>query len=219
MTTTESTMDLARDERRDFAELLATLTPAQWDAPTLCTRWRVRDVVAHVYSYEELSLARVAVRMARSRFNTDRANAIGVTDLAAARNAELLAYARDHIQPRGLTALMGGKIALTDGMIHHQDIRRPLGRARDIPTARLAAALDTARTAPTLAAAKRIRGLTLTATDLDWATGDGPVVEGPGEALLMAIAGRGGITPELTGPGVSILAERIAIKVGRPSSS
>ena len=219
MTTTWSTMDLARDERRDFAELLATLTPAQWDAPTLCTRWRVRDVVAHVYSYEELSLARVAVRMARSRFNTDRANAIGVAGLAAARNAELLAYARDHIQPRGLTALMGGKIALTDGMIHQQDIRRPLGRARDIPTARLVAALDTARTAPTLAAAGRIRGLSLTATDLDWATGDGPVVEGPGEALLMAIAGRGGITPELTGPGVSILAERIAIKVGRPSSS
>jgi uncharacterized protein (TIGR03083 family) len=211
MTSTETTMDLARDERRDLAEFLATLTPEQWAASTLCTRWCVRDVVAHVYSYEELGLARVAVRMALSRFNTDRANAIGVTDLAAAGNAELLAYARDHIQPRGLTALMGGKIALTDGMIHQQDIRRPLERPRDIPAARLVAALDTARSAPTLAAAKRIRGLTLTATDLDWTTGDGPAVEGPGEALLMVIAGRAGITPELAGPGVTILAERIAL--------
>jgi uncharacterized protein (TIGR03083 family) len=210
MTSTETTMSLARDERRDFADFLVALTPEQWDAPTLCTRWRVRDVVAHVYSYEELSLARVAARMVRTRFNTDRANAIGVNALIASSNAELLAYARDHIQPRGLTAMMGGKIALTDGMIHQQDIHRPLGLARDIPAARLVAALDTARTAPTLAAAKRIRGLTLTATDLDWTTGNGPTVEGPSEALLMAIAGRDGITPELSGPGVSILAERIA---------
>ncbi len=219
MTTTETTMGLARDERLDLADLLATLTPEQWAAPTLCARWCVRDVIAHVYSYEELSLAHVAVRMARSRFNTDRANAIGVAALAATSNDDLLAYAREHVQPRGLTAMMGGKIALTDGMIHQQDIRRPLRLPRDIPAARLIAALDTARAAPTLAATKRIRGLTLKATDLDWTTGDGPVIEGPGEALLMAIAGRDEITPELTGPGVSILAERIAINVGRPSSS
>jgi uncharacterized protein (TIGR03083 family) len=210
LTTTEATMRLARDERRDLADLLVTLRPEQWDAPTLCTQWRVRDLVAHVYSYEELSLTRVAARMVRTRFNTDRANAIGVNALTAWSNADLLAYARDHIQPRGLTALMGGKIALTDGMIHQQDIRRPLRLPRDIPAARLTAALDTARTAPTLAATKRIRGLTLKATDLDWTTGDGPLIEGPGEALLMAIAGRDGITLGLTGPGVSILAGRIA---------
>lgn len=210
MTTTDTVMSLARDERQDLTDLLATLTPQQWDAPTLCTRWRVRDVVAHVYSYEELSLARVAVRMTRSRFNTDRANAIGLAAFASTSNDDLLAHARNHTQPRGLTALMGGRIALTDGMIHQQDIRRPLRRPRDIPADRLTAALDTARTAPTLAAAQRIRGLTLNATDLDWTTGDGPAVEGPGEALLMAIAGRDGITPELSGPGVAILAERIA---------
>lgn len=99
MTSTETTMSLARDERRDLADFLTALTPEQWDAPTLCTRWRVRDVVAHVYSYEELGLARVAARMVRSRFNTDRANAIGVATLDTSSNAELLAYARDHIQP------------------------------------------------------------------------------------------------------------------------
>ena len=211
MTIADTTMGLARDERRDLAEFLTTLTPEQWNAPTLCTRWRVRDVVAHIYSYEELGWAAVAARMVRSGFNTDRANARGVAALAARSSAELLAYARDHIQPRGLTALMGGRIALTDGMIHHQDIRRPFAQPRDIPPARLAAALDTARTAPTLAAAKRIHGLTLTATDLDWTTGEGPLVEGPGEALLMAIAGRHRITEELSGPGTSLLAERIRV--------
>ena len=210
MTTTATTMDLARDERRDLAELLATLTPQQWDAPTLCTQWRVRDLVAHVYSYENLNLARVAARMLRTRFDNDRANAIGITQYATLTPTELLARARDHIQPRGLTALMGGRIALTDGMIHNQDIRRPLALPRDIPADRLTAALDTARTAPTLNAAARIRGLTLSATDLDWTTGDGPLVEGAGESLLMAIAGRPQATTELTGPGVTILTERIS---------
>ncbi|MEJ2889736.1 hypothetical protein [Actinomycetospora aeridis] len=115
----------------------------------------------------------------------------------------------DMAEPAGLTAMMGGKIALTDGMIHHQDIRRPFGLPREIPADRLIAALDTAKTAPTIGAAKRINRLTLTATDIDWSTGDGPEITGSGEALLMAIAGRRGITAELSGPGVATLSERI----------
>jgi hypothetical protein len=39
---------LARDERADPAAFLTTLSPEQRQAPTLCARWRVRDVVAHV---------------------------------------------------------------------------------------------------------------------------------------------------------------------------
>jgi hypothetical protein len=69
--------------------------------------------------------------------------------------------------------------------------------------------LQFARTAPTIGAKKRIRGLTLTATDLDWTTGTGPAVEGPAEALLMAIAGRRGVVQELSGPGQPTLADRI----------
>ena len=45
---------LAREERADFAAFLATLSPQQWQAPTLCTGSRVRDVVVHVTSYDEL---------------------------------------------------------------------------------------------------------------------------------------------------------------------
>lgn len=56
---------------------------------------------------------------------------------------------------------------------------------------------------------RRIRGLTLTATDLDRTAGSGPVLEGPAESLLMAIAGRRGTVEELTGPGQSRIAERI----------
>lgn len=101
--------------------------------------------------------------------------------------------------------MMGGRIALTDGMIHQQDIRRP----RQVPAGRLKAASDTARSAPTLGAARLIKGLTLRATDLDWATGTGPEVEGFGEALLMAMAGRRRVATELTGSGAARLTERL----------
>ena len=209
MSAAVDTMELARQERTELAEFLAGLSRQQWDAPTLCEGWRVRDVVAHAYSYEDLGFGRLALRMLKTGMNGDRANAVGVAELSGRSPEELVAMARDHVQPKGLTSMMGGRIALTDGMIHHQDIRRPFGMPREIPADRLVAALEMAKSAPTIGAAKRIKGLTLTATDVDWSTGDGPLVEGLGEALLMAIAGRHGIVAELSGPGVSTLADRI----------
>ena len=209
MTTAVDPMSLARDERADLADLLATLTPEQWEAPSLCAGWRVRDVVAHMFSYEDLGWGRLVGRFLAHGVLPDRVNNASVAGYAGYRTDDLLALVKDHLQPRGLTAGFGGRIALTDGLIHHQDIRRPLGLTRDIPTDRMRCTLDFARTAPTIGAKKRIRGLTLTATDLDWTTGTGPAVEGPAEALLMALAGRHGITDELSGPGRPILADRI----------
>jgi uncharacterized protein (TIGR03083 family) len=78
------TMRLAHDERADLADFLATLTPEQWDGPTLCTRWRVRDVVAHVISYDGLSTVGLVGRFLRGGLAPDRVNAVGVRDYAAA---------------------------------------------------------------------------------------------------------------------------------------
>jgi len=202
-------MAMATAERAEIADLLGSLCPEQWEAPTLCEHWRVRDVVAHMISFEDLGLWGTVGRMVRGRFVSGGPNAIGVAEYADRSPDELVALVKDHLRPRGLTAGFGGRIALTDGTIHHQDIRRPLGLPRQIPPERLAVVLDFARTAPTISAAKRIKGLTLSATDLDWRTGSGPLVEGPGEALLMARAGRRGVTGELSGDGVAVLADRI----------
>ncbi|MGH3921038.1 MAG: maleylpyruvate isomerase family mycothiol-dependent enzyme [Pseudonocardiaceae bacterium] len=203
-------MSLARAERADLADLLTTLTPAQWEAPSLCAGWRVRDVVAHMFSYDELGIGGLIGRFVRGGLRPDRVNAVGVAAYGDRGTDDLVRLVRDHLRPRGLTAGFGGRIALTDGLIHHQDIRRPLGLPRDIPAERLRTALQFALTAPTIGAAKRIRGLTLSATDLDWTAGTGPAVEGPAEALLMAIAGRHGIIEELAGPGRPTLADRLA---------
>jgi uncharacterized protein (TIGR03083 family) len=200
---------MAREERGEFAAFLATLSPEQWNAPTLCTGWRVRDVVAHVISYDELSMRDVLRRFGRNRLDLDRVNADALAYLADRSPDELLALLEAHVNPRGLPAAFGGMVALVDGLIHHQDIRRPLGLPREIPPVRLQQTLRSALLAPPTGAFWRTRGLRLAPTDLDWASGRGPEVRGPGESILMAMAGRPDALDELSGPGLSTLAKRV----------
>jgi uncharacterized protein (TIGR03083 family) len=204
-----SWMEMAREEREEFATLLDGLTPQQWESPTLCDAWRVRDVVAHTISYEQLSRPQLVARMAKGFLPGGDANAIGVAEYTGESSAELTALMRKYAEPRGLTASFGGRVALTDGMIHQQDIRRSLGIPRTIPAERLLVALDFAKYAPRLLGAWRARGLHLAATDVDWAHGKGPEIRGSGEALLMAVAGRADALKDLNGPGKAKLAQRI----------
>jgi uncharacterized protein (TIGR03083 family) len=204
-----STMRMACEERQDFADLLAGLSPDQWEQPSLCERWRVRDVVAHVLSYEELSRWGLVMRFAKGGFLPNRVNAVGVAEYATRSPEQLTELARASIRPRGLTAGFGGMIALVDGMIHQQDIRRPLGIPRTIPPDRLRAVLNYSLTVPAVRGAKRSRRVRLVATDLDWSHGDGPEVRGSGEALLMAMAARPDAFGDLEGPGKATLAQNI----------
>lgn len=204
---TADLMPMARAERADLADFLSTLTPQDWDAPSLCTRWSVKDVVAHVISYEELGTLGLLKRFAKGR--VVRANQVGVEEFADLSPQQLLEFLRGHLQPRGLTAGFGGMIALVDGTIHHQDIRRALDRPREVPADRLTRVLALVPGNPRLGSGRRIRGLRLRATDLDWTHGDGPEVTGPGEALLMAMTGRAAALADLAGPGRGTLAGRV----------
>ena len=203
------TMEMAAAERTDLADYLATLTREQWEEPSLCAGWRVRDVIAHAISYDDLTWPGLLKRAARAGFALGAINDLGVDEARARSTGELLDRLRAHVRPTGPVAVRGGMIALVDGLIHHQDIRRPLGHPRDIPPERLRAVLDLALKAPPIGAAKRAAGLRVRATDLDWSRGDGPEVEGPAEALLMTLAGRSAAFTELAGEGTKTLAARL----------
>jgi uncharacterized protein (TIGR03083 family) len=202
-------MDMARAEREDFAALLDELSADRWESSTLCERWRVRDVVAHAFGYDGLSRAALVRQFIKGGLNVNRINELGVDELAGRSTDQLRDMVRSHLQPRGLTAGFGGRIALTDNMIHQQDIRRPLGMPRRIPDERLLTALNFALYAPTIRGAWRARGVRLVADDVRWSHGRGPQVRGGGEALLMAMAGRPAALDDLSGPGVSRLARRL----------
>ncbi|WP_433803716.1 maleylpyruvate isomerase family mycothiol-dependent enzyme [Actinomycetospora sp. CA-084318] len=205
-------MDLARAERTEFTDLLAGLTAEQWEAPSLCAGWTVRQVVAHTISYDELSWADLGRRLLRAGGNPDGANALGVEEYGRRSPDELVALLRAHLTPQGLTAGMGGRIGLVDGLIHQQDVRRPLGLPRSIPEERLRPALTLALFAPPIRGVLGVHDLRLEATDIAWSFG--PVtrrrgtVRGPAEALVMAIAGRP-VADELEGDGVPVLAPRL----------
>ncbi|MEX2557640.1 MAG: maleylpyruvate isomerase family mycothiol-dependent enzyme [Actinomycetota bacterium] len=203
-------LDLATDERRELAALLEDLAPHEWEHPSLCRGWKVRDVVAHLISYEDLGVRALVKVVIGSGMRPAAMNARTLAPLRLLPIEELLALVRERTVPRGLTALGGGMIALTDGMIHQQDIRRPLNRPRDIPAARLRPVLHRIRRVPLLPSAKLMRGLRFVATDLDWATGDGPEVHGPGETLMLAAAGRDIPLGGISGDGAAMLRHRLA---------
>lgn len=204
-----STLDLAGAERRDLADFCSGLSEADWDAPSLCAGWRVRDVVAHVVSYEGVGLAGFAGRLVRARLDPHRANREAVSQLAERDPAQLLERLRGAQEPTGLLTAFGGRIVLADTLIHHQDLRRPLGVPREVPAERLLVALPLAMLAPVVGGAWHVRGVRLIATDLDWSWGAGPEARGPGEAVLMAAAGRRGAAGDLHGPGADLLRRRL----------
>ncbi len=203
-------LDLARSEREDFAAFLETLSPQQWEAPTLCERWNVRQVAAHAISFDELRGGALVRRFLKGWLRVDRINQVGVDDYASHTPADLIALIRTHAEPHGMTAGFGGRVALTDNMIHQQDIHRPLGLPRTIDDRRLRVALDFALNSPTIRGARRTKRLRLVANNLYWSHGDGAEVRGPGEALLMAMAGRRDALKDLDGPGKDDLADRLA---------
>lgn len=201
--------DLAVRERLAFAELLETITPEEWQASSLCGRWTVRDVAIHVVSYDALGWRGLPGAFVRGGPRVDAVNEHVLRRHDGLGPDEVVALVRRHAEPRGLPSALGGAIALTDGMIHQQDIRRPLGRPRDIPADALHTALGLALKAPTVPGRRNARGLHLVATDTGWEHGRGERVEGPAEALLMAVAGRSDALPELRGAGADVLARRV----------
>ena len=207
------TWEMVDAERTELADLTDTLTPEQWDAPSLCTAWKVRDVVAHVTEGAAMGNAKALITAAKYGFRINKMlNDEAIKD-GAAPIEDLRSSMRATPGMRSTPPGVKAAGALSDELIHQQDIRRSLGIPRQIPQDRLRVVLDeTAKTsAGFLPAKKRIKGLHLRATDLDWQAGgtDGAEVSGPGEALLMAMAGRPAALEDLSGPGVDSLRTRM----------
>ncbi|HVK27660.1 MAG TPA: maleylpyruvate isomerase family mycothiol-dependent enzyme [Nocardioides sp.] len=191
-------------ERAELVALLRGLTDEQWDTPSLCAGWRVREVAGHLL-HDTIPIRTYAGIVARERFGVDRVNDTLAAKAAAMPTAAIidkLVEAPKHFSRRA------PKVILADMIVHQQDIRRPLGLPRTIAADRLRMALD--HPDPFAFPKRRTRGLRFTATDLDWSNGDGPEVRGPGEALALAIVGRPVVLDELEGDGVGILRRRIA---------
>lgn len=192
--------------RQSLAATLATLTAEEWDHPSLCDGWRVRDVAAHVVMGPQLTWRRSVVVLPHLWRGYNGMNAHLGRLWGSRPVAEILAQYERYAGLRRGPAMVGHVEPLIDALVHTQDIVRPLGRTTPIPPEPAAVAATRARTlAPLLGPATRAaRRLRLVATDCEWTVGDGPVVEGPAGELLMLATGR---TPDWTllrGAGVPV---------------
>jgi uncharacterized protein (TIGR03083 family) len=199
------------EENADLSAYLHTLSPGDWEQPSLCEGWRVRDVVGHILYGNELNLLTLPVKLGRYGFSSDRSGkAYSIARAEGRTPAELLRDFDERNPWGGTCRVFPPRLTLLDRLAHHQDIRRALDQPRAIPEARLLAVLEpTPKLGSVFGARKRAKGLAFEATDVPWSWGEGPLVRGPGEALLMALLGRGQALGDLTGPGLDIFASRL----------
>lgn len=199
------------EENAELSALLHSLDASEWERPSLCEGWRVRDVVGHILYGNEMRLSTLPIRLARYGFSSDRSGkAYSIARAEGRPVAELLRDFDGRDPWAGTCRVFPPKLTLLDRLVHHQDIRRPLDRPRTIPDERLRAVLDaTPRLGTVFGAKRRTRGLRFEATDMDWSWGTGHVVIGPGEALLMAMLGRRHALRDLTGGGLDTFAARV----------
>jgi uncharacterized protein (TIGR03083 family) len=192
-------------EQREFADLLRGLTPDDWETPSLCAGWSVHEVVIHIAIHSHTGDIERFAQLARVGFSDDRLH----EPERARKPDELIGWLESPATLAGPRNLL---TQLSELIIHQQDVRRPLGATRAIPTERLAAVLDfgITRFGNLIAGARgRAKGLRLVATDIPWSAGTGPEVCGPGEALFMALNGRAHPLVDLAGAGIDAFATRM----------
>lgn len=195
-------------ERRALVEDLVGLEDAEWETPSLCAGWAVRDVVAHLAATAALSRAGFAREFVRARFSVDRIverQLAGAREQDASASLTALRSAVDYVASPPLPLIT----RIIEIVVHGEDIRRPLGINHAYSTTWLAEAVAYLFSDRPSGGKKRLNGLALTATDADFSIGNGPLVKGPVVALLLAASGRSALLDQLSGPGSSQLIDRI----------
>lgn len=173
-------------ERAGVADMLESLSPAQWMAPSLCESWTVRDIAVHL-THAHMSLARQVKLAVRSGFRVNT-----MTYRAAVE---------DSLTPEQAVATLRGMVGsrrklpvaypLIDVLVHAQDIAIPLGIERHMP---INPAIDTAERLWTMRfpanPRRQFRGVSLRATDCEFQVGHGRRVDGPIKNIVLVLAGR-----------------------------
>ena len=172
-----------------LADLLASAPAETWDAPSLCEKWQVRHVVAHVT---------MPARLTPAQFGAEMAAAGGdftvLSDTVAARDASLpLADQLDALRSPLLHAWQppgGAAGALSHAVIHSLDVTVALDRPPVAPAEALVAVLDQLTDADGAFFGLDLTGVRLEAADTDWSWGSGEAVRAGSGALVALLSGR-----------------------------
>jgi uncharacterized protein (TIGR03083 family) len=200
-----------RTQRLNLCDYLDGLDDSEWTVQSLCSAWTVRDVVAHLTLTTRATIPFIITSAIKARGSFDRMEEKMARDRATRfTTTELVEQLHESADSSRRTVGSSPMDPLVDLLVHGQDIARPLARPYEMRTNLALPAL--AHVAPNrfLGGPRRVAGLELVATDVEWSTGEGPEVRGTAENLLLAAAGRSAALAHLTGAGVDRLTERLA---------
>lgn len=195
--------------RAMLADLLESLSTEQWESPSLCEEWRVRDVGAHLSLAATAGAGEVLRGAVTARGNPDRM----IRDVTIARaqrpTDEIVGDLRSIIGSRRQAPGTFWRDPLLDILVHAHDIAHPLGIQVETPpdAAREAAEWAWRRRFPFFPA-RRFRGVRLVAEDVDWTRGSGTTISGPIVSLLLLSTGRPAGLAGLDEPTAELLADR-----------
>lgn len=200
---------MIKEERASLVSALAALPDADWDEPSLCAGWTVRDVVGHMIATANMTPPRFVAKLAGVGFNFQNLTRRDIQHFTAGKtNVELVEALRLRVAAR--TAPPGPAASwLGETIVHGEDVFRALNGYREHPVEHVIAVADFYKNSNLLIGTKnRINGVTLVATDTDWRHGVGPEASGPAIALVLAMTGRKAALDDLTGEGIAVLRER-----------
>jgi len=204
-----TTWKLIHKERESMADTLAGLTPEQWKQPSLCGGWSVREAAGHIVTGAEQSTRRFMGHMVVNGFRFNKMMDVDAKRMAKRTPDEIIARLRARVtttnRPPAPVMTMLGEI-----VVHGQDIRGAVGEPSTTNLEAIAACLQMYSGANfPVGTKKRIEGLRMVATDVDWSHGSGPEVTGRGMPLMMAMTGRIAGLDDLEGEGLTTLRRRM----------
>jgi uncharacterized protein (TIGR03083 family) len=134
---TEERWQVVVEQRLALAELLAGLSGADWEQPSLCAGWRVRDVAAHVTLIPiPPSPGSLLVDFAKARGNYGRFNTLASRRRAARTPTEIVQDFRTSAESRSVPRIVNPANVMWDILVHAQDIRDPAGNRLPHPARR-----------------------------------------------------------------------------------
>ena len=201
--------DLIHAERTRLSQMLDNLSLEHWQTQSLCTKWTIEEVVAHLTAGAHTGRWEWMRSMALAGFNPAIHNVRRLTEHLGRtpqetgenfRNATNLTVAPTTDYPAWL-----GEV-----IVHSQDIARPLGlKLTPSPAAVREVAAYFAAKNFAVNSFTMAKNLTLEANDTDFTVGSGPVVRGPLLSLVMTMAGRREFSADVTGSGADEFRSRL----------
>jgi len=174
---------------KGLADLLTATAVDTWEALSLCEKWLVRHVIAHVTMPARLTPEQFGAEMAAG------GNFTILSDTVATRDASLpVADLLDQLRSPRLHAWQppggGAAGALSHAVIHSLDVTIALDRPAVAPAEAVTAVLDQLTAARGTWFGVDLTGVRLEADDADWSWGNGQLVRADSGSLVALLSGR-----------------------------